>query len=99
MFRKCRGPADPHGFHWSASPMDTWTAERTFARNSIESHSLQNNIAGFPIRQRIETLYADLIWLRAAIHSAVRVSTGEADEIAAQSPCGFCGLNKATFTW
>jgi hypothetical protein len=27
----------------------------------------------------------------AAIHSAVRVFTGEADEIAAQSFCGFCG--------
>jgi len=29
-------------------------------------------------------------FLRAAIHSAVRVFTGEADEIAAQSLCGFC---------
>jgi len=46
--------------------MDTWTAERTFAR------VLKNQ-------------------LRAAIHSAVRVSTGEADEIAAQSLRGFCG--------
>jgi hypothetical protein len=32
-----------------------------------------------------------LFLLRAAIHSAVRVFTGEADEIAAQSLCGFCG--------
>jgi hypothetical protein len=31
------------------------------------------------------------IFICAAIHSAVRVSTGEADEIAAQSFCGFCG--------
>jgi len=28
--------------------------------------------------------------LRVAIHSAVRVFTGEADEIATQSSCGFC---------
>ena len=36
------------------------------------------------------------IFIWASIHSAVRVSTGEADEIAAQSLCGFCGrvLNK-----
>jgi hypothetical protein len=32
-------------------------------------------------------------FLCAAIHSAVRVSTGEADEIAAQSHCGFCEKN------
>ena len=32
-----------------------------------------------------------LCFLREAIHSAVRVSTGEADEIASQSLCGFCG--------
>jgi hypothetical protein len=31
------------------------------------------------------------VFICAAIHSAVRVSTGEADEIAAQSLCGFCG--------
>jgi hypothetical protein len=31
------------------------------------------------------------LFLRAAIHSAVRVFMGEADEIAAQSLCGFCG--------
>jgi hypothetical protein len=31
------------------------------------------------------------VFICAAIHSAVRVSTGEADEIAAQSFCGFCG--------
>ena len=30
------------------------------------------------------------IFICAAIHSAVRVFTGEADEIAAQSYCGFC---------
>jgi hypothetical protein len=29
-------------------------------------------------------------FIGAAIHSAVRVSTGEADEIAVQSFCGFC---------
>jgi hypothetical protein len=32
-----------------------------------------------------------LVFICAAIHSAVRVSTGEADEIAVQSFCGFCG--------
>jgi hypothetical protein len=31
------------------------------------------------------------LFLRVANHSAVRVFTGEADEIATQSPCGFCG--------
>ena len=31
-----------------------------------------------------------LMQLCASIHSAVRVSTGEADEIDAQSLCGFC---------
>ena len=31
------------------------------------------------------------VFICAAIHSAVRVSTGEADEIAAQSFCGFRG--------
>jgi hypothetical protein len=36
-------------------------------------------------------LFGILLKLRAAIHSAVRVFTGEADEIAAQSRCGFCG--------
>jgi hypothetical protein len=30
------------------------------------------------------------VFICAAIHSAVRVFTGEADEIAAQSYCGFC---------
>jgi hypothetical protein len=32
-----------------------------------------------------------LVFICAAIHSAVRVFTGEADEIAVQSFCGFCG--------
>jgi hypothetical protein len=31
------------------------------------------------------------VFICAAIHSAVRVFTGEADEIAAQSYSGFCG--------
>jgi hypothetical protein len=33
-----RGPADPHGFNQPASPVDTRTAERTFARNQLNFH-------------------------------------------------------------
>ncbi len=40
------------------------------------------------------SLCGTLLFLRAAIHSAVRVFTGEADEIAAQSLCGFCDIIK-----
>jgi hypothetical protein len=36
-------------------------------------------------------LLQTFIFLRVAIHSAVHVSMGEADEIATQSLCGFCG--------
>jgi hypothetical protein len=32
----------------------------------------------------------EILFICAAIHSAVRVFTGEADEIAVQSCCGFC---------
>jgi hypothetical protein len=54
--------------------MDTCTAERTFARNNIKYPSAKNLFFA-------DGYEPDLFW--AAIHSAVRVSTGEADEIAA----------------
>jgi hypothetical protein len=33
----------------------------------------------------------EILFIRVVIHSAVRVFTGEADEITTQSYCGFCG--------
>jgi hypothetical protein len=62
--------------------MDTWTAERTFARNQLSFHQQKTCF----LLMKMEP-----VSLCAAIHSAVRVSTGEADEIAVQSFCGFCG--------
>jgi len=63
--------------------MDTWTAERTFALK-------MKVILLITVNTHI-SLSDAFIFLRAAIHCAVRVFTGEADEIAAQSLCGFCG--------
>jgi hypothetical protein len=65
----------------SASPMDTWTAERTFARNQLDFHQQKTCFLLMKMK---------LAFICAAIHSAVRVFTGEADEIAAKSYCGFC---------
>jgi hypothetical protein len=64
-----------------ASPMDTWTAERTFARNQLDFH--QQKACFLLMKMKF-------VFICAAIHSAVRVFTGEADEIAAQSYSGFC---------
>jgi len=52
------------------------TAERAFA--------LENEFDTPDYSNRHLLLDAAFLFLRAAIHSAVRVSTGEADEIAAQ---------------
>jgi len=38
------------------------------------------------------------VFICAAIHSAVHVSMGEADEIAAQSYCGFCVKTRSYFS-
>jgi hypothetical protein len=63
--------------------VNTRTAERTFAlKNAFDI--FDNNISHL-------SLCDTFLLLRAAIHSAVRVFTGEADEIAAQSYSGFCG--------
>jgi len=64
-----------------ASPMDTWTAERTFARNQLDFHQQKTCFLLMKMK---------FVFICAAIHSAVRVFTGEADEIAVQSYCGFC---------
>jgi hypothetical protein len=69
--------------------MDTWTAERTFAKVLIEAICSANHKPNIPIVMRIA--FTSFFQLRAAIHSAVHVFMGEADEIAAQSLCGFCG--------
>jgi hypothetical protein len=61
--------------------MDTWTAERTFARNQLDFHQQKTSFLLMKMKA---------VFICAAIHSAVRVFTGEADEIAAQSYCGFC---------
>jgi len=61
--------------------MNTWTAERTFARNQLNFH--QQKTCFLLMKMKPE-------FICAAIHSAVRVFTGEADEIAAQSYSGFC---------
>jgi hypothetical protein len=54
--------------------MDTWTAERTFALNLTPLITVTAILS-----------YSDtFLFLRVAIHSAVRVFTGEADEIATQ---------------
>jgi hypothetical protein len=64
-----------------ASPMDTWTAGRTFERNQPDFHQQKTCFLLMKMK---------FVFICAAIHSAVRVFTGEADEIAAQSYCGFC---------
>jgi hypothetical protein len=68
--------------------VNTRTAERTFA--------LKMNLI-FLITVNTHIPFCEtFLFLRAAIHSAVRVFTGEADEIAAQSICGFCGKNSTS---
>jgi hypothetical protein len=62
--------------------MDTWTAERTFARNQLDFHQQKTCFLLMKMKS---------VFICAAIHSAVRVFTGEADEIAVQSLSGFCG--------
>jgi hypothetical protein len=62
--------------------MNTWTAERTFARNQPDFHQQKTCFLLMKMK---------FVFICAAIHSAVRVFTGEADEIAAQSYSGFCG--------
>jgi len=64
-----------------ASPVNTRTAERTFARNQLDFHQQKTCFLLMKMKS---------VFICAAIHSAVRVFTGEADEIAAQSYCGFC---------
>jgi hypothetical protein len=65
-----------------ASPVNTRTAERTFARNQLNFHQQKTCFLLMKMKP---------VFICAAIHSAVRVFTGEADEIAAQSYSGFCG--------
>ena len=65
-----------------ASPMNTWTAERTFARYQLNFHQQKTCFLLMKMKP---------VSICAAIHSAVRVFTGEADEIAAPSYGGFCG--------
>jgi hypothetical protein len=61
--------------------VNTRTAERTFARKQLDFHQQKTCFL---------LMKMNLVFICAAIHSAVRVFTGEADEIAAQSYCGFC---------
>jgi hypothetical protein len=61
--------------------MNTWTAERTFARDQLNFHQQKTCFLLMKMKP---------VFICAAIHSAVRVFTGEADEIAVQSFCGFC---------
>jgi hypothetical protein len=62
--------------------MNTWTAERTFPRNQPNFHQQKTCFLLMKMKP---------VFICAAIHSAVRVFTGEADEIAVQSYSGFCG--------
>jgi hypothetical protein len=68
--------------------MDTWTAERTFARNQLDFHQQKTCFLLMKMKS---------VFICAAIHSAVRVFTGEADEIAVQSYCGFCAKTRSFF--
>jgi hypothetical protein len=62
--------------------MNTWTAERAFARNQLNFHQQKTCFLLMKMKP---------VFICAAIHSAVHVFMGEADEIAAQSYSGFCG--------
>jgi hypothetical protein len=54
----------------------------------IFQHS--SEVAGKPEPPKVWLIDMNPVFTCAAIHSAVRVFTGEADEIAVQSFCGFC---------
>jgi hypothetical protein len=53
-----------------ASPMNTWTAERTFALNQLNFHQQKTSFLLMKMKS---------VFICVAIHSAVRVFTGEAD--------------------
>jgi hypothetical protein len=62
--------------------VNTQTAERPFAQKQLNFHQQKTCFLLMEMKS---------VFICAAIHSDVRVFTGEADAIAAQSFRGFCG--------